>query len=169
MSRTLTLIAMLVAACTVVAAVRAATFAVSISPVTATSSGVTLNGVDQVSTFAEVITVSTGSSATGWRIDAWAPLPTVGGNVLGTLVVPTEPTLSACSLGQCSLAVPDGTITWPVALGTTAGAASKIYNAGVGSGNKTNTVNVTFGVNVPAKALPGTYTTTLTIIGTESP
>ena len=164
MRRTLPLLAALLLACAFAARAGAPGFAVSISPVTVTSAGVTLNGVDQVSTFAATITASAGDSTVGWNITAWAPVPTSGGNTLGTLTVTAQPTLSACSLGQCSLAVPTG-IIWPVTLGTTAGAPAKIYNAGVGSGNKTNTINVTFGVNVPAMALPGTYTTTLTIIG----
>jgi hypothetical protein len=168
MSRSLVLLAALLLACLLTAVVRAANFAVSIAPVTAISTPVTLNGLDQVSTFAETISVTGGSDTTGWQITAWAPLPTVSGNVLGVLVVPTQPTLGACSLGQCSLPIPIG-ITWPVALGTTALTAAKIYNANVGSGNKNNTVNVTFGVKVPASALPGTYTTTLTIAGAESP
>jgi len=163
MRRTALLLGAILLACAFAAA-RASGFAVSISPVTVTSAGVTLNGVDQVSTFAATITASAGDSTVGWNITAWAPVPTSGGNTLGTLTVTAQPTLSACSLGQCSLAVPTG-IIWPVTLGTTAGAPAKIYNAGVGSGNKTNTINVTFGVNVPAMALPGTYTTTLTIIG----
>jgi|GEM_PF-6553412 len=163
MRRTALLLGAILLACAFAAA-RASGFAVSISPVTVTSAGVTLNGVDQVSTFAATITASAGDSTVGWNITAWAPVPTSGGNTLGTLTVTAQPTLSACSLGQCSLAVPTG-IVWPVTLGTTAGAPAKIYNAGVGSGNKTNTINVTFGVNVPAMALPGTYTTTLTIIG----
>jgi hypothetical protein len=95
-------------------------------------------------------------------------LPALGANVLGALVVPTQPTLGACSTGQCSLPIPSG-ITWPVTLGTTAPTATKIYNAQVGSGNKNNTVNVSFTIAVPASALAGSYTTTLTIVGAESP
>jgi hypothetical protein len=168
MRRPVALLGSILLACSVTAAVHAAQFSLSIAPATATASAVTLNGVDQVSTFAETISVTGGSDTTGWQITAWAPLPTSGANVLGALVVPTQPTLGACSLGQCSLPIPTG-ITWPVTLGTTALTAAKIYNAGVGSGNKNNTVNVSFGVNIPAGALAGSYTTTLTIVGAESP
>ncbi len=168
MRRPVALLGTILLACSVAAAVRAAGFSLSIAPVTATSSAVTLNGVDLVSTFTETITVTGGSDTTGWQITAWAPLPTAGANALGALVVPTQPTLGACSTGQCSLPIPTG-ITWPVTLGTTALTAAKIYNAGIGSGNKNNTVNVSFGVNIPAGALAGSYTTTLTIVGAESP
>ncbi len=168
MHRLVLLLGFAVLACSVAAAVRAAPFSVSIAPATVTSSAVTLNGVDQVSTFAETISVTGGNDATGWQITAWAPLPTFGTNVLGALAVPTQPTLGACSTGQCSLPIPTG-ITWPVTLGTTALTAAKIYNAEVGSGNKNNTVNVSFEVNVPAGALAASYTTTLTIVGAQSP
>ncbi len=151
--------------CSFVAAARAA-FSISVLPATVTSSAVTLNGVDQTSTFAATITVS-GAVNTGWNITAWAPLPTSGSNTLGTLVVPSQPTLGACSGGGCSLPTPTG-ITWPVTVGTTAGGATKIYNADVSTGKGTNTVNVTFNIPVLASALPGTYTTTLTVIGSNS-
>ena len=167
MSRTLPLLAALLLACAFVAAARPAVFSVAILPATASTTAVTLNGVDQTPTFTATITVSGGSSATGWNITAWAPLPLVSGNTLGALVVTAQPTLGACSpSGNCSLATPTG-ITWPVTLGTTAGAAAKIYNAQVSSGNGTNTLTVIFGVKVPASALPGSYTTTLTIIGSS--
>ena len=168
MRRPVALLGSILLACSIAAAARAANFSLSIAPATVTSSAVTLNGVDQVSTFAATISVTGGSDTTGWQITAWAPLPLSATNVLGALVVPTQPTLGACSTGQCSLPVTTG-ITWPVTLGTTALTAAKIYNAQVGSGNKNNTVNVSFGVNVPAGALAGSYTTTLTIVGAESP
>ena len=93
--------------------------------------------------------------------------PRVRANILGALVVSSQPTLGACSGGGCSLPTPIG-ITWPVAVGTTAGTATKIYNADVSTGKGTNTVTVTFDISVPASALPGTYATTLTIIGSNS-
>jgi hypothetical protein len=168
MRGTFVLLGALLLASTFAAVVQAATFAVSVLPATVTSSAITLNGIDQKTSFSAAITVTAGSSVTGWNLTAWAPLPTSGANTLGALVVTTQPTLGACSpSGSCSLPVPAG-ITWPVTLGTTAGAAAKIYNAGVGSGNKDNIVNVTFDVNVPASALPGSYTTTLTIIGSST-
>jgi len=145
-----------------------AAFGVAILPATVTSSAVTLNGVDQTSTFTTTITPS-GAVNTGWNITAWAPLPTVGGNNLGPLVLSSQPTLGACSPGgSCSLPTPIG-ITWPVTLGTTAGTAAKIYNADVSTGKGTNTITATFGFKVPANALPGSYVTTLTIIGSTGP
>jgi hypothetical protein len=164
--RALLLPVVLLLACTFVAAARGA-FGIAVAPATVTASAVTLSGVDQVSTFTATITVS-GAVNTGWNITAWAPLPATGANTLAALVVPSEPTLGACSGGSCSLPTPVG-ITWPVAVGTTAGAATKIYNADVSTGKATNTVTVTFNIPVPARALPGTYTTTLTITGSTGP
>ena len=149
------------------AAASRAAFGVAVAPTTVTSSAVTLNGVDQTSTFSATVTVS-GAVNTGWNITAWAPLPTVGGNNLGPLVVSTQPTLGACSGGGCNLPTPIG-MTWPVTLGTTSGAAVKIYNADVSTGKGTNTVTATFGFSVPANVLPGSYVTTLTIIGSTGP
>lgn len=155
----------LLVGCVLVSTARGA-FGISVAPTTATSSAVTLNGLDQTSTFTATITVS-GAVNTGWNITAWAPLPTSGANVLGALAVATQPTLGPCSGGSCSAPTPVG-ITWPVALGTTAGTAAKIYNAAVSTGKGSNDVTVTFNISVPAKALPGTYSTTLTIIGSNS-
>jgi hypothetical protein len=163
--RALLLPAVLLLGCTFVAAARAA-FGIAVAPATVTASAVTLSGVDQVSSFTATITVS-GAVNTGWNITAWAPIPTSGANTLAALVVPSQPTLGACSGGSCSLPTPIG-ITWPVGVGTTAGAATKIYNADVSTGKGTNTVTVTFNIPVPARSLPGSYTTTLTITGSAS-
>jgi hypothetical protein len=166
MKLTFPLFAALLLACTFAAASRAA-FGVAILPATVTSSAVTLNGVDQTTTFSTTITVSGVTTNAGWNVTAWAPLPTVGGNTLGALAVTAQPTLGACSGGGCSLPTPTG-ITWPVTLGTTAGTAVKIYNAAANTGKQTNTLTVVFGMRVLASALPGSYTTTLTIIGSNA-
>lgn len=161
MRRTLPLLGALVLTCMFAAAARAA-FSITVGAPTVTSSAVTLNGVDQTTTFTTVITTTQTGGASGWNITAWAPLPTVSGNTLGALVVTAQPTLGACSGGGCVLPTPTG-ITWPVTLGTTAGTAVKIYNAAANTGTKTNTVNVVFDIAVVAKALPGSYLTTLTL------
>ena len=120
-----------------------------------TSSAVTLNGLDQTSTFTETLATSSTTPFNGWHITAYAPVPTAtGGKSLSQLVVTAQPTLGACSGFQCSLPTPTG-ITWPVTLGTTAGAATKIYNAASATGEKNNSVIVIFGVPVTADELPG--------------
>jgi len=162
MRRTLPLLAVVLLACAL-AAVAGAAFGVS-TPGSATSSGVTLNGVDKTSTFTTTITASGGTS-TGWNISAWAPIPISGTKTLGALEVTAKPTLTACSGGGCSQPTLSGTITWPVTLGTTSPSAVKIYNAKANTGLGTNFLTVIFGVTVPASALPGSYSTTLTVIG----
>jgi hypothetical protein len=161
----LPLLGALLLGCSFVAAARAA-FGIAVLPATVTSSALTLNGVDQTSSFTATVTVS-GATNTGWNLTAWAPLPVSGANTLGALVVATQPTLGACSGSGCNLPTPTG-ITWPVTLGTTSGTASKIYNANVSTGVGTNTVTITFKISVVAKALPGSYTTTLTVIGSST-
>jgi hypothetical protein len=140
---------------------------VSLTP-TSAPPDTTLNGVDQTTSVDATITITGGTNA-GWNIKAWAPLPTLAGLSLGPLVVPTEPTSGNCSGGRsCSDPNPTG-ITWPVTLGVTAGTASKIYNARANSGNLNNSIDLTFTINVPASALPGDYSTTLTIVGGTGP
>ena len=165
-SRALFLAGTVVLACTFVATARAV-FGIAVAPTTAVGSPVTLNGVDQISNFTATITVS-GAGTTGWNITAWAPLPVSGTNTLGALVVPTQPTAGVCSpSGSCNQPTPVG-ITWPVTVGTTSAGATKIYNANTSTGKGTNTITVTFNIPVFANALPGTYTTTLTITGSSS-
>jgi hypothetical protein len=157
----------LLLACSFAAVARAA-FGVSVLPATVTSSAVTLNGVDQTTSFTATVTVS-GAVNTGWNVTAWAPLPTVGGNTLGALVIPSAPSVGTCTGGSCGQPVPIGLAAWPMTIGTTAGAATKIYNSDVSTGKGTNTMTFTFDISVLAKALPGSYTTTLTIGGSTGP
>ena len=163
--RLLPLLGVLVLSGAFVAVARAA-FGITVLPATTAGTPVTLNGLDQTSTFTATITVS-GAVLTGWNITAWAPLPASGANTLAALVVPTQPTDGPCSGGACCQPTPIG-ITWPVTVGTTAGGATKIYNANTSTGKGTNTLTVTFNIPVPAGALAATYTTTLTIIGSNS-
>jgi hypothetical protein len=162
MRQTLRLLAAVLLACAFAAVARAAVPTVSITPTSGPSS-VTLNGVDQTTSFDTSISVSGGTS-TGWNVTAWAPLPSAGTDTLGPLVVSTQPTLGGgCSPGgSCSNPNPTGLI-WPVTLATTGGSPSKIYNARLNSGVGNNNLNVTFSVLVPAGALATTYSTTLTI------
>ena len=163
--RLLPLLGVLVLSGAFVAVARAA-FGITVLPATTTGTPVTLNGVDQTSSFTATITVS-GALSTGWNITAWAPVPVSGVNTLAALVVPSQPTAGVCSGGGCNQPTPIG-ITWPVTVGTTAGGATKIYNANTATGKGTNTITVTFNIPVRAGALAASYTTTLTITGSAS-
>jgi hypothetical protein len=132
------------------------------SPVTAP--GVTLNGVDQTQSFTLSITVSDANpgAGNGWHVDASATTPTSGSSTLPPLVV-TNVTAGACTGGSCVNAV--NAITWPITLGAS---AVKIFNAAVGTGTKTTPLTGTVKITYPANALPLTYSSTLTVTGTNN-
>jgi hypothetical protein len=143
---------------------------VSTSPAT-TSVSVTLNGDDQVATFSVTSTVTATTNA-GWNLTAWAPAPTGTPGALAALTVTAQST-PTCGSGTCTVSVPTAAITgisWPLALGTTAGTATKFWNAALNTGNNKNQfVATVFGVPVRASAFPGTYTTTLTVAVATGP
>jgi hypothetical protein len=162
------LIATVAATVGLVSASAAYGFGFSTSPASVTTPAITLNGDDQTTSWTETITV-TGAGSGGWNFTAWAAVPTAtGGLTLGALTVPSQPTAAPCTGGpSCSQPVPTG-ITWPVTLDTTGSSPSKFFNAGTGTGRGNVVLTATFSVPVPANALPGTYTTTVTIIGSSS-
>jgi hypothetical protein len=144
--------------------------AVAASPTTASVS-VTLNGDDQVATFTIRSTV-TSTPSTGWSLSAYAAAPTGTPGTLSPLTV-TGLSSASCGNGRCNVSVPTSAITslsWPISLGTTAGTATKFWNADVGTGdNKNQYVDTDFGVPVTADEFPGTYTTTLNITVAATP
>lgn len=139
---------------------------ITVSPTSVTTPAVTLNGVDQRPTFTVAVTV-TGANTSGWKLTVWAPAPNSFGKTLPALQVPSEPSDAPCSGKNCTQPSPTG-ISWPVTLGTTSGSAAKIYNAAVNTGDGNDVISVPFGVSVPANALPGTYTTTITLTITNN-
>jgi hypothetical protein len=163
----------LLLACTaalIVAPAALGAIAVSASP-TSASVSVTLNGDDQTPTFSDQFTV-TGTGNTGWNLTAYAAAPTGTGGTLSPLTVTAEP-VPSCGNGRCSVSVPDSSITsiaWPLSLSTSAGSPTEFWNATAGTGNNKNQyVDVVFGVQVPAKALVGSYSTSLTVAVATGP
>jgi hypothetical protein len=130
-----------------------------------TFAAITLNGVDQTQTLPLSITVvnTGGANGTGWSITAAAGAPTSGANTLSPLQV-TAVSAAACTIGQC--VNPTNNVAVPVAL--SAGGA-KIYNAAAGTGTGSVVLTATLQMTYDAKALPGTYTASLTVAGTTSP
>jgi hypothetical protein len=130
-----------------------------------TFAAITLNGVDQTKTLPLSISVSnTGvTNQTGWSVTAAAGAPTSGGNTLSPLQV-TAVSAAACTGGQCVSA--SNNIAVPVAL--SAGGV-KIFNAAAGTGTGSVVLTATLQMTYDAKALPGTYTASLTVAGTTSP
>ena len=149
----------------VVSTATAATFNYSVatsSPVTVT--GVTLNGVDQPKTFpiASTVQYTGGQNTAGWKVQASATTPTSGSNTLPALTV-TAGTFACAS--SCTTN-PTNAITYPIALTTT---AQTIYNAAASTGQGTFTVTNTFSLDYLANALPGTYSSTVTLSGSTGP
>ena len=148
-----------------VSSAAAATFNYSVattSPVTV--AGVTLNGVDQPKTFAVASTVqyTGGGNTAGWKVQASATIPTAAGKTLPALSV-TAGTFTCVS--NCNVNPTNG-ITYPIAMTTT---AQTVYNAAVNTGRGTWTVTSTFQLNYTANALPGTYSSTVTLAGSTGP
>jgi hypothetical protein len=149
-------------------AVPTATAAFSVTLNTAspqTFTAITLNGVDQTKTLPLSITVvnTGGTNGTGWSVTAAAGLPTSGTNTLSPLQV-TAVSAAACTGGQCVNAT--NNVAVPVSL--TAGGA-KIFNAAATTGTGSVILTATLQMTYDAKALPGTYTASLTVAGTNSP
>ena len=130
-----------------------------------TFTAITLNGVDQTQTLPLSITVvnTGGTNGTGWSVTAAAGAPTSGANTLSPLQV-TAVSAAQCTIGQC--VNPSNNVAVPVAL--TAGGA-KIFNAAAGTGTGSVVLTATLQMTYDAKALPGTYTASLTVAGTTSP
>ena len=149
----------------VVSSAAGATFNYSVatsSPVTV--SGVTLNGVDQQKTFtiASTVQYTGGNNSAGWKVQASATTPTAGSNTLPPLQVTAGAfaCVSACNTD------PTNGVTYPIVLTTT---AQTIYNAAANTGRGTFTVTNTFSLNYTANALPGTYSSTVTLTGSTGP
>ncbi len=155
----------LVLALVVTPAAGAATLSIAITPTTVTAPGVTLNGVDQTSTFTIPATeaYTGGGNTAGWNVTAASATLTSSGKTLPAMIV-TGVAAGTCSGGGCSQ--PTNAITWPITLSTT---AVKIFNAAAGTGKGTVVLTGTYQVTYPANALPGTYTAVVTLATATGP
>jgi hypothetical protein len=147
-------------------AVAAAKFTFSIdTPGPITAPGVTLNGVDQTTTFPMQYTVAYtgGGNTAGWSVQAAATAPTSGTKTLPALQV-TGVSAAPCSGGGCSDAV--NNVATPVTLGSS---PVRIFNAAVNSGQGTIVLSATYLLTFPANALASTYTSTVTVTASTGP
>ena len=158
---------LLAAICALVCAsgAAAATFNYTVattSPVTV--AGVTLNGVDQPTSFSIVSTVTYtgGQNTAGWKVQASATTPTSGSNTLPALAVTGGSFVCASS---CTTNPTNG-ITYPITLTTT---AQTIYNAAANTGRGPFTVTHALQLDYLANAFPGTYSSTVTLTGSTGP
>jgi hypothetical protein len=143
-----------------------AAFSITLNTASAAFPGVTLNGVDQTQTLPLTITVvnTSSSNTTGWNVTAAAAAPTATAGTLSPLQV-TAVSAGTCSpAGSCVAAT--NSIAVPVTLSAT---AAKIYNAAATTGKGTIVLTATLQMTYDAKALPATYSSTLTVAGTNSP
>jgi hypothetical protein len=129
-----------------------------------TFAGITLNGVDQTKTLnISISVVNTGAgNTTGWNVSAAAGLPTASGKTLSALKITTVSAAACTGFGCVN---PANNVTWPQTL--SAGGV-KIFNATAGTGKGTVVLTATVQMTYDAKALPGTYTATLTVTGVNS-
>ena len=148
------------------AASAAAKFSFSIdTPSPIAAPGVTLNGVDQTTTFTMQYTIeyTGGGNIDGWNVQAAATLPSSGSLTLPALQV-TGVSNAPCSGNKCT--TPSNSIPAPISLTTS---AQRIYNAGTSSGQGTNVLTATYLLTFPANALAGTYSSTITVAGATGP
>jgi hypothetical protein len=135
---------------------------VTSSPLTAST--VTLNGDDQTRTVtvATEVAYTGGNNKAGWNITASATAPTSGTHKLPALTV-TDGGFQ-CESG-CTTSPTSG-IAYPITLSTS---GQKIYDAAANTGRGTFYVGNAIVINYPANALPGTYTSTMTLAGATGP
>jgi WxL domain surface cell wall-binding len=162
----------------------------SITPPTALGWSTTLNGADQ-----EVVDTTTADqsmivndptgSGNGWHASASATAftcstsGTCGTSTLGASAFSVNGSTSdhtaitapavACSSGApgCTVAVPDGSISFPVTVGTT---ATPIFNAEANTGMGSNTISsIGWWLAIPANTKAGTYTSTVTLAVSSGP
>jgi hypothetical protein len=152
------------AALFIVPCAAAATLSISITATGVTAPTVTLSGVDQSNTFTvtAVEAYTGGNNTAGWNITASATALTSGTWTLPSMSV--TGVTSSCNAG-CTTN-PTNSATWPVTITTTAG---KIFNAAANTGRGTFNVAATFSVPYPANAIPGTYTSTVTLATATGP
>lgn len=161
------LLSVVLAALALAPAAYAATFNFSVtttSPVTV--AGVTLNGDDQTKTFTIVSSVqyTGGQNTAGWKVQASATTPTAGTNTLPALQV----TAGSFTCASSCTTNPDNPIgaSYPI---TMTGTAATIYNASANKGQGTFNVTSTFQETFPANIFPGTYASTVTLVGSTGP
>ena len=123
----------------------------------------TLNGKDQTATQTQALDVGDGSLTAGWNISLTSTTFSSGLSTLSTsaTTVASAPT-DTCDSSCTSLATNSITYPYTVPAGSTAPAATKLYNAAANTGVGNQTVTPTFRVAIPSNSYAGTYTSTWT-------
>jgi hypothetical protein len=174
---------LLIALLTTLAALATATVAAAItvqgtvnagSTLTATGVGsptfnLTLNGVDQTTTYALPVSVVDArglAAGGGWNLTITSTTFTDGsGHTFPTTASTMTGVATACGASSTCLAPTNAVANTNLAVpaGTVAPAAVKWENAATATGLGTNTVTATISVAVPANVFAGTYSSTVTV------
>jgi hypothetical protein len=137
----------------------------------AISFSATLDGTSQTATATQPLDVgdATGSGA-GWNLTATSTTFTAGSHTLPAPTIQSAPDVSCDAGVTCSPATLSG-ITYPYTLpaGTTAPAATKLFNAAANTGMGDQTVTPTWQLPLPANSYGGTYTSTWTLSLVSAP
>ncbi len=152
------------AALFVVPCAAAATLSISISATGVTAPTVTLNGVDQPQTFTvtAVEAYTGGNNTAGWNITGSATALTSGTQTMPAMSV----TAASFSCSFSCTTNPTNSVTYPVAVDAT---ADRVFNAAANTGRGTFNIVLTLSVPYPANAIPGTYSSTVTLATATGP
>ena len=126
----------------------------------------TLDGTDQIATYAPVLgVVDARGSGAGWNLQISATTFSDGlGHTLAAGQVGSV--AQACKAGSTCTAASSSGITYPLTIG---GTAAKFFNAAVNSGLGKIDVTPSINVAIPGNAYAGTYTSTVTLAAATGP
>ena len=139
--------------------------------------GITLNGVDQTTTYSLPLSVVDArglSSGGGWNLTITSTqfndgsghtFPTAASTITGISPVPSCGTNSTCTLPTNS--VSNSSLALPA--GSTPPTAVKFFNAANATGLGTINVSATVSVSVPANVFAGSYSSTVTVAAVAGP
>jgi hypothetical protein len=138
------------------------------TPGNVTFPSVTLNGQNRTVNASQPLDIgdATGSGA-GWNVTATSTLFTSGSYTLpvGATTITSAPATATCDTGVTCTPAGSNSVSYPYSLpaGSTAPTATKLFNAGLGSGMGDQTLNPTWTLAIPANAYAGNYTSTWTL------
>lgn len=125
---------------------------------------VSLNGVNQVASTSLALTSNDQSTGSGWNITGTSTTFTnASSQTLATTATTIQSASAAPAGGTCS--PPTNSVAYPLTMpaGSSPPTPTKLYNSLANTGGGIFTITLVFAVAVPANALPGTYTSTLTL------
>ena len=146
--------------------------AVSVAGAGSPTFALTLNGVDQTTSYTLplVVTDATGSG-NGWNLTITSTTFVNGSATFPVTASTITGVTSGCASGSTCL-LPSNSVSnsnLAVPAGSTAPSAVKFFNATSSTGRGTINVNASVQVAVPANVLAGSYTSTLTVAAVAGP